>query len=37
MLVLVGFMMTMASPFCLYHLITDEIKDWNRWTGGRDF
>lgn len=37
LLVLLSFVMSMASPFYLYHLITDEIKDWNRWNGGRDF
>ena len=37
LLVLLGFVMSMASPFYLYHLITDEMKEWNRWAGGRDF
>lgn len=37
LLVLLSFVMSMASPLYLYHLITDEIKVWNRWAGGRDF
>lgn len=35
LLVLLGFVMSMASPFYLYHLITDEMMEWNRWAGGR--
>lgn len=35
LLVLLSFVMSMASPFYLYHLITDEMKEWNRWNGGR--
>lgn len=37
LLVVAAVVMAMVSPFYLYHLITDEIKDWNRWAGGRDF
>lgn len=37
LLVLLSVMMAMASPFYLYYLITNEIRDWNRWAGGRDF
>ena len=37
LLVLAAFVMSMASPFYLYHLITDEMKEWNRWAGGRNF
>ena len=37
LLVLLSVMMALASPFYLYSLITNEIRDWNRWSGGRDF
>ena len=35
LLVVVSCAMTMASPFYLYRLMTDEIGAWNRWAGGR--
>lgn len=37
LLVLLSCMLVLASPFYLYYLITGEIRDWNRWAGGRDF
>lgn len=37
LLTLIAFVMSMASPLYLYHLLTDEIKEWNRFAGGRDF
>ena len=37
LIVLIACVMALASPFYLYFLLTDEIKDWNRWAGGRDF
>lgn len=37
LLVLLSCMLVLASPFYLYYLITNEIRDWNRWAGGRDF
>lgn len=36
LLVLLGLVMAMASPFYLYHLITGEIGEWNRWKTVRD-
>ena len=36
LLVLISIALSMASPFYLYHLITDEMRQWNRWAEGRN-
>ena len=36
LMVVLAAMLACVSPMYLYHLITNEIRDWNRWAGGRD-
>lgn len=36
LLVLLSIALSMASPFYLYHLITEELRQWNRWAEGRN-
>lgn len=36
LLVFLSAALSMASPFYLYHLITDEMRQWNRWAEGRN-
>lgn len=36
LLVFLSAALSMASPFYLYHLITDELREWNRWSEGRN-
>ena len=36
LLMLLSIALSMASPFYLYHLITDELRQWNRWTERRE-
>lgn len=36
LLVFLSFALSMASPFYLYHLITDEMAAWNRWAESRE-
>jgi len=35
LLVLVSVLLSLSSPFYLYRLSTDELRDWNRWSEGR--
>lgn len=36
LLVFLSFVLSLSSPFYLYHLITEEMAAWNRWAEGRD-